>query len=888
MSGPQRVPYELPGGSTLPQHARHASATSRGSHASSQDHASRTSTTPRQRSNSPTKAPAGPSRRPLGELELGHADDVGSAKRRQALALLDDPSALGIRPSSSSLSPVRPPHTSQIDQLASSSYPRSSNPSATQRPSSSAAPSTANNPVDLTASSDAGSDNEIVEDGVGDVNDENAHHQPYSRAGSVAYPYDHDDGDESGMEVDENGELMYAEGYGVEGEEVDERGDDSQDDDEEDEDDDEDEDEDDEDDARSLDLDEDIVFVRHDRTSKSPLASLQVKSEPVDPEAGPSDPAGGAPPAPDGEVVNALIPKKKKQARKRSLSVDPDRGPPRPVDTIRLEMALTMNHDRDGTATWQTMMWDVRASAEEKGLNMLRNVYDEPALAPGPGPSGVLDGPENAPPMGLGGSILENGLIEESAEEIARRFEEKYDKGPPKKKAKKKVEVYDDTDEFIDDSELQIDAPTHMAKTVKQGFFVCEGAVEVQQEQDAPAKAKGKPRHSMPKKAPRPSAAAAAGPKPKIRKPLAQLVVEEAERAKAKGAMESPIKIDSDGDSDGEAGPSSPYIRTPSPEQEDVKDEKEEPMPVDRKIFTNASDMPEELPPWRGFPNPLRQQLLILRNESLKYAWDLKDKGKFPDHLRPFLRECGRAAFQTGMFKVAAESDPTVPNFFMALRSVLPYNGFTLTKQKLTGKMCYEDYWEFLEACEKAGLGQLRQLIKGVIGEWEKKYEDDKLEFEEAKRKWDEEHPLDGSSAPPEANGTAMAAEPSNDHADEPENAPAAAVPHGPPKEPTKNFKWTPEMQFVFAQLLDNLGDMLELNTRGKDWRVADNILKTGKEYSETLMRAALYKKIVDLFPDGYQTSSLVSREMSKIRAKKNKGTAKKEVDAPAGAKEGK
>jgi hypothetical protein len=93
-----------------------------------------------------------------------------------------------------------------------------------------------------------------VEDGVGDVNDENAHHQPYSRAGSVAYPYDHDDGDESGMEVDENGELMYAEGYGGEGEEGDERGDDSQDDEEEDEDDDEDEDEDDEDDARSLDL----------------------------------------------------------------------------------------------------------------------------------------------------------------------------------------------------------------------------------------------------------------------------------------------------------------------------------------------------------------------------------------------------------------------------------------------------------------------------------------------------------------------------------------------------------------------------------------------------------------------------------------------------------
>jgi hypothetical protein len=38
--------------------------------------------------------------------------------------------------------------------------------------------------------------------------------------------------------------------------------------------------------------------------------------------------------------------------------------------------------------------------------------------------------------MGLGGSILGNGLVEESAEEIARRFQEKYDKPPPKKKAK--------------------------------------------------------------------------------------------------------------------------------------------------------------------------------------------------------------------------------------------------------------------------------------------------------------------------------------------------------------------------------------------------------------------------------------------------------------------
>ena len=47
---------------------------------------------------------------------------------------------------------------------------------------------------------------------------------------------------------------------------------------------------------------------------------------------------------------------------------------------------------------------------------------------------------------------------------------------------KRKQLDYDFADPFIDDSELQQDAPTHMAKTVKEGFFVHMGKVEVQQE----------------------------------------------------------------------------------------------------------------------------------------------------------------------------------------------------------------------------------------------------------------------------------------------------------------------------------------------------------------------------------------------------------------------
>ena len=46
-------------------------------------------------------------------------------------------------------------------------------------------------------------------------------------------------------------------------------------------------------------------------------------------------------------------------------------------------------------------------------------------------------------------------------------------------KKKKVVDVYDTRDDFIDDSELLVDQPTHYGRTKKEGFFVHQGPLEL-------------------------------------------------------------------------------------------------------------------------------------------------------------------------------------------------------------------------------------------------------------------------------------------------------------------------------------------------------------------------------------------------------------------------
>lgn len=58
---------------------------------------------------------------------------------------------------------------------------------------------------------------------------------------------------------------------------------------------------------------------------------------------------------------------------------------------------------------------------------------------------------------------------------------------------KRRVIDYDLNDPFIDDSDLGIDAPTHVARPKKEGFFVNQGPLELMEESPVERAKRSKP-----------------------------------------------------------------------------------------------------------------------------------------------------------------------------------------------------------------------------------------------------------------------------------------------------------------------------------------------------------------------------------------------------------
>lgn len=146
-------------------------------------------------------------------------------------------------------------------------------------------------------------------------------------------------------------------------------------------------------------------------------SALAVKQEPTDPLTADSDPV-----ATEGEV-NTLIPKKKSR-KKREASADEDMPvPPPPMKTIRLTLVLTTGDRGMGSE------FNVVEEARKLGLEPTWQPLEEP-----------LEGQEEevkesaVPAGGILSQLNDDGM---TAEEIAKRYEDLYDK-PSKKTAKKK------------------------------------------------------------------------------------------------------------------------------------------------------------------------------------------------------------------------------------------------------------------------------------------------------------------------------------------------------------------------------------------------------------------------------------------------------------------
>lgn len=165
-----------------------------------------------------------------------------------------------------------------------------------------------------------------------------------------------------------------------------------------------------------------------------------VKIEPMDPShPATSDPSalpqislpgGGA----DEPPTNVLVPKKKARRRRSPASDDDVPATLPPMQTIRLEKELL--------GFGETLEWNIMDDARERGLIPAIGAWAEDKEDLVKEEAGVMDvdgleagnvEPANKGGAGTGGIL---GLLNEDAEEIARRLEEKYGDANKPKKAK--------------------------------------------------------------------------------------------------------------------------------------------------------------------------------------------------------------------------------------------------------------------------------------------------------------------------------------------------------------------------------------------------------------------------------------------------------------------
>jgi len=91
----------------------------------------------------------------------------------------------------------------------------------------------------------------------------------------------------------------------------------------------------------------------------------------------------------------------------------------------------------------------------------------------GPGPTSLA---------ALMAAVESGGIDEHEAQRLAAAYDKQHEDANPvqvKKKTKKRDDVYDVGDPFVDDSELMVDQPMFYHQPKRLGFYVAQGDVEL-------------------------------------------------------------------------------------------------------------------------------------------------------------------------------------------------------------------------------------------------------------------------------------------------------------------------------------------------------------------------------------------------------------------------
>lgn len=538
-----------------------------------------------------------------------------------------------------------------------------------------------------------------------------------------------------------------------------------------------------------------------------------------------------AEPVADGDAAAAS----KKRSRRRSPSLEAPQGPPPPKrPTVRLSI---LGAKQGGYMINVPEL--VLANLKSKDHPWAK-WYEEQleAAEPEPEPTVPPATAGNHPDLeGFGGlakllakyPTAEDGAPADGAAASKKRRrpnqEDKYDIGQ-----------YDVRDPFVDDSELNIDEPTHFAKPKADGFYVTKGTVELAkskgavQAQTQAAKEKVKPlsirdskqgfagsiNRLIARKAqqesglppmPAPSASMNVDallnttPTPSDNRTASVLT----NASQMDGTRESPIKVD-DVDSKGKSAKKANRYPT---------------LPVDPRLQSAFDDLKR-----------------AVEQESFAV------KTKFPATLKPPLIETAKLAVMLGQYD---------DNFFNHLPTIFPYNRFTM--MKLVKREFFPHHIKYFEDLKQEHLDKLGRMLHDALPM-------QKAEFEAAHQTWVErgEVPREADPVQP-ADPVGEAMDVDGQKTAEEESA-----------EPVKRWRWTEDMREEVFVLITIENAMSEV--RNEKLKLENSV----EQYSEINARKACYKQMAELFPeDGWTTSTNISREYAQLKKKKDRQEARGE-----------
>ncbi|SNX85712.1 uncharacterized protein MEPE_04421 [Melanopsichium pennsylvanicum] len=405
---------------------------------------------------------------------------------------------------------------------------------------------------------------------------------------------------------------------------------------------------------------------------------------------------------------------------------------------------------------------------------------------------------------------------------------------------------YDVRDPFVDDSELNIDEPTHFAKPKADGFYVTQGPVEL-----AKAKANAMGKAQIPQGKDRPKPLSIRDSKFGFAGSLNKLVAKKAQQnaelpplppATSPSSMQLGSLLNN-----GDSG--SPSVRSASALTNAERQEGTRNLPI--KVDDNDTNSPKFSKKNR-YPTLPVDPRLQAAFDDLKQKVDAESfavKTKFPPSLKPPLVETAKLAVMLGEYD---------DNFFNHLPTIFPYNRFTM--MKLVKREFFPHHIKYFEDLKQEHMDKLGAMVR-------ESYPQQLAEFEAAHKKW-----LDRGEAPKEGEATEASRPAAEVTLDESMDVDGLKEGEDENMEPTKRWKWLEEMREQVFILITIENAMSEIRNE------KHKLENSAEQYSEINARKACYKQMAELFPeDGWTTSTNISREYAQIKKKKDRQEARGE-----------